>query len=99
MQNRLMYTGSEVVRVTGERYQIGARGTVVEATESRLRVYWHTNPHPGTKPKRTWVLRGVVRVAPEAVNCTVIRERAQHYKSADFSSATLMAIPARRRRP
>ncbi len=53
--------GNEVIRVQGAIYQIGSKGTVVEINGDRLRVLWHTNTHPGTKPKRTWVNRSVVK--------------------------------------
>lgn len=62
-----MNIGTEVVRVTGEQYQIGAKGTVVEVSGDRLRVFWHTNTHKSTKPKRTWVHLSVVRQAQEGV--------------------------------
>ncbi len=55
--------GTEVVRLTGEDYQIGNKGTVVEVSGERLRVFWHTNKHQSIKPKRTWVKQSVVRVA------------------------------------
>jgi hypothetical protein len=57
-----MNVGDEVVRVSGGPGYVGSRGTVVEVTESRVRVYWHTPIHPALKPKRTWVARSVVRL-------------------------------------
>lgn len=55
--------GDEVVRIKGDAYQIGAKGRIVDMTPTRVRVYWHSNPNPHTKPKRTWVLHAVVKSA------------------------------------
>src|SRR5262245_30741598 len=62
-----MKVGDEVIRVEGERYQLGSKGTVVEVSASgeRFRVYWHT-VGANTKPKRTWVKASVIRLAAEA---------------------------------
>jgi hypothetical protein len=65
-----MQIGSEVERLSGEKYQVGARGTMVEASGDRVRVYWHTNPSPTTKPKRTWVNVRVVRTLATAAQCS-----------------------------
>lgn len=56
--------GSEVVRIKGEQYQIGATGTVVEVQGDRLRVRWLRNPALGlNQPQKTWVSYRVVNAA------------------------------------
>lgn len=52
--------GDEVVRVKGEKYDIGSKGRVTATLDDRLQVYWHTSH---SKPKKTWVKRGVVILA------------------------------------
>ncbi len=50
-----MNVGDRVIRVSGGPGYQGARGTVVEATPGRLRVFWDR------QRKRTWVKPSVVR--------------------------------------
>lgn len=59
--NHAFTVGSQVVRTKGERYQIGATGTVVEVQGDRLRVRWPRNPALGlNQPQKTWVSYRVV---------------------------------------
>ncbi len=55
-----MEVGTQVIRTSGETYQIGDRGQVLATDGQRVRVLWAAD-NKGTHGKRTWVRLDVVR--------------------------------------